>query len=148
MSSSFFFFLYSYSKELWDFITWFFSLKMVRCALCAKKRKGALKRCFFSFPFPIPKFSGGFSPDLWPSLATSLNSGALAFSIRFDNLSSATGKILWSTDRHLSSLCGRYVKHAEASGGGLPRGGRGYSHPGRAKRYLRLRVNTWFETNA
>lgn len=53
----FFFFLYSYSKELWDFITYFFSLKMVRCALHAKKkRKGALKR----FSFPLPEFSGGF----------------------------------------------------------------------------------------
>lgn len=81
------FFLYCYSKELWDFITFLFSLKMVRCALCAKKRKEASKHFLvpsiphseedslnsmevvtwpLTFTGTLPKFrSFGFSILLW-----------------------------------------------------------------------------------
>lgn len=147
-SSFFLFFLYCYSKELWDFITFLFSLKMVRCALCAKKkRKEALKHFLVpSIPHSKedPWIQWRFWPDPWPLPAPSQNSWSFGFSIRFGNIASVTGKTLWSTDCQPLYLCGGYEicmhQWSWASSGRdkiQSTGGAGHF-----KLYLRLCINT------
>lgn len=102
------FFLYCYRKELWDFITWFLSVKTERCVLCASRRKQALKSFSCCLPFLLPRKTPQvhqrFWPDLWPLSSTSQTSGDPGISIHFENIPSVYTSVKYAYTVYASVL--------------------------------------------